>query len=329
MAMTNTSSDVLFGNGPAETAAAAAANGAGPLNNMLSVGTHETFSAAPAVDTPSDKTGNQVVSHRAGQKTNQNIGYNDLKDVYNEELDTPGETLNPGWQNNNFAMNGRYGNLNQKSYDETLSLSRQADAYNNKPIDKIRQNYSYNAAGGSYGYGGETIGYDRPKIETQEMRQMRTNEALDKNQRMLDQQLQAAVNSKNYDAYKTYFKQKYGIQLSTYDALREMTSFETHQAIQNLIAKDQHLFMERAKLYFQFETARNLYQYVMSNNNMLAQVLLRVILGMPAPSRTQVTDELLDQQISEEFEDPQVQAEVSRAVKGAKANAQLDEYSMN
>lgn len=109
--------------------------------------------------------------------------------------------INP-MQNTNIAMQGRYGNLNGKTYANTLNLSRMADALNNKR-HWIATDVGYRA-GGELGTQAAGMGHSErwEPIDTQEMRQMRANERLDELQRTGDVNLQTNINGHTFDLQK-------------------------------------------------------------------------------------------------------------------------------
>lgn len=148
-----------------------------------------------------------------------NQAISDYDDFYQDVKNTPGTELDEKY-NQHLVKEGRYGNLNNKSFDDTLKLSREADAYNNKPIGKMHLGISYNPSAGQGVGGFETTGYDRPKIETQEMRQMRANERLDEMQRGLDVQLQHNITKLPYEYFKKTMDEKYNIRTSEAEAKR-------------------------------------------------------------------------------------------------------------
>lgn len=94
----------------------------------------------------------------------------------------------------NLAKENPRGNLNGMNFRDTRYMSRPADALNNerhlKPTDIGHRTLHY----GSTGTGAEGAGSERwEPIETQEMRQMRANEELDKRARQRDVDRQADV----------------------------------------------------------------------------------------------------------------------------------------
>lgn len=126
-------------------------------------------------------------------------GMNVLYDGYTREealKDNPFQNVNP-------AMDGRYGNLNGHTFSDTLKYSRGVDEFNNRRhlagIDIGHRTLS----GGATGTGIDREGSLRwDPIETQETRQMRANESLDKLAREKQVLLQADI-----DRYKFELRQ--------------------------------------------------------------------------------------------------------------------------
>lgn len=111
-----------------------------------------------------------------------------------------GNAADPHYQQNQ-AKNSKLGNLNNKSYDDTLRLSRLADTINNslwwtKPSD------IGNGAVGTSSYTAPQLNglEKREPIDTQEMRQMRANEQVDATARNHAADLQSKVFEMSYDA---------------------------------------------------------------------------------------------------------------------------------
>lgn len=101
-----------------------------------------------------------------------------------------------GYWNWNLAQNNPNGNLNRRSYSNTLRNSRLADALNNKR--HWRGAKIGRRTNSSFGTNEYTPGYSErwEPIETQEMRQMRANERLDEKAR--GRQIDRAENIQDY-----------------------------------------------------------------------------------------------------------------------------------
>ena len=152
-------------------------------------------------------------------------------------------------------------NLNNRGFNHTLSLSRQADAYNNKP--------RYTNVRTTNGNGGHTYvdsGLERPKLETQEMRQMRTNEQLSARQRQLRQDLQHLVNRKDYDLFVAWYQQKFGLNLSLTQAEQAVISFNRTQQIANIISQNHQIFMDMLRIYVSTQIASYMVQQASAGN---------------------------------------------------------------
>lgn len=216
---------------------------------------------------------NLVKEHKEGTKPLMDEAFAETDKVKQEAMDTDPTSLNP-LQNNNFAMNGRYGNLNRKSYQDTLKLSREADAYNNKPDTQIFH-MGVNSAGPS-----EVTTVSKPKVETQEMRQMRANERLDEKQRGADIDLQSIINRKDYDAFKAAIEQKYNIQLTTQQARLEMLNFAQQERIKTIMDKDKAYFQQQLAYSFGMAKARMLLNMVDSGQNPATTMILANMLGI-------------------------------------------------
>lgn len=150
---------------------------------------------------------------------------------------------------------GEYGSLNNKDYSSTLRLMRRADAYNNRPQQKALM-FNY---GGINGPGSLTeIDKERPRLETEEMREMERNRQLDLNQKQLAQSLQDAVNHQDLELFIASYKQRFGIELDREQAELEMRKWARQQQYTDTIKRNWALF-ERD---FGADTAKRLYGLV-------------------------------------------------------------------
>lgn len=189
-------------------------------------------------------------------------------------------------QNQNFAKDGRYGNLNNASFDDTLEASRDADAINNR--NKFGHNYRLMA--GVAGAGQVSPGFNfvdpiKGDIETQEMRQMRANEQLDAAQRSKDVDLQAAVQKLDYDAFTKEMENTYGIEMSAKQAQIAMEAELERQNLMHFLQKDKSKFDALLK-----ETVNHRYigmvkNLLESNDTVTASMLCYMLTGMAAPSQ--------------------------------------------
>ena len=128
--------------------------------------------------------------------------------------------------NKNQAKNNVQGNLNRLNFNDTLDLSRKADALNNR---RWWRGEDIGARTNS-GFGSSSVGIGRSTkyepIETEEMRQMTANRALDKYAR--ERQIGRAETAKDYNqrlqenADKLRFELASRIGMSEVDLLRSM-----------------------------------------------------------------------------------------------------------
>lgn len=194
--------------------------------------------------------------------------------ITDEQYNTDPTKLNK-WQNSDYARDGgQYGRLNNRNYNTTLRLAREADRYNQAP----RENFMVFGNGYKGGMGTQKIDrYEKPQLETMETRAMNQSWNLDTNQKMLAQALQDAVNHKDLEAFKDLYKQLYGIELDEMQAELAFTQLARTMQIQNIFSKDSQRWMSYFNRAFGAETAMTIYNMVDSNPmaaNMLAGQLL-------------------------------------------------------
>lgn len=204
----------------------------------------------------------------------------DLDNLYQGVRATPGTAIDEKY-GQNFAKEGRYGNLNNKSYEDTLRLSREADAYNNKPIEKMHLGISYNPSAGQGVGGFETTGYERPKIETQEMRQMRANERLDEIQRGLDVQLEHNITKLPYDAFVKTMDNKFDIRMNEAESRRMFEQIRAVDRANQKLMKDTKDFNKRYEAKFGVKVGQFMAQLA-KTNTLQAMVFSNYVLGFPA-----------------------------------------------
>lgn len=92
------------------------------------------------------------------------------------------------------------GQLNNRTFESTMHASRLADYYNNRPQEDVPLAVS-STSGQAVTQG---AGYTRPQINTQEMRQMREAEALDKERQSERIQLQGAIDRVPMEDFNTW-----------------------------------------------------------------------------------------------------------------------------
>lgn len=204
---------------------------------------------------------------------------------------TPGTYLYK-WQNSNVAKDGGpYGHINNRDYKTTLRLAREADAYNNKPVEHMFS-VGTRKTGGIKDLG---IGYERPKIETMETRAMQQAFDLDSNQKRLAQALQDAVNHKDLNAFTKAYEQRFGIVLDKERAEMEMRKWTRQQEITQLLQKDITTFNAYFSRYLTADTCATLYNMLPTNPE-LAQFLSYTITNGAAPAMSDVLQRSLMEQ---------------------------------
>lgn len=198
-----------------------------------------------------------------------------------EVINTPGQTLNPQEdQKGNYAKTGgSKGSLTGKDFSSTLNLMRRADKYNNKPVENMIHYGSYKGSG----IQNLGTGYERPKIETEEMREMERNRALDAQQKQLMVQLQDAINRKDVEAFKSAYEQIFGITLSETQIIEAMRQWTQQQQITNTATKDITSWQKKFLRSFDEETLDYLMQ-LSETDNQLSQLLSNAMYGLPTPS---------------------------------------------
>jgi len=198
-----------------------------------------------------------------------------------EVINTDGQKLNPQEkQKDNFAKTGgSKGSLTGKDFSSTLNLMRRADKYNNKPVENMIHYGSYKGSG----IQNLGTGYERPKIETEEMREMERNRALDAQQKQLMVQLQDAINRKDVEAFKSAYEQIFGITLSETQIAEAMRQWTQQQQITNTATKDITSWQKKFMRSFDEETLDYLMQ-LSETDNQLSQLLSNAMYGLPTPS---------------------------------------------
>lgn len=199
-----------------------------------------------------------------------------------EVINTPGQTLNPQEdQKGNYAKTGgSKGSLTGKDFSSTLNLMRRADKYNNKPVENMIHYGSYKGSG----IQNLGPGYNRPKIETEEMREMERNRALDAQQKQLMVQLQDAINRKDVEAFKSAYEQIFGITLSETQIIEAMRQWTQQQQITNTATKDITSWQKKFMRSFDMETLEYLVDIARSGDEQLAKLLSNAMYGLPTPS---------------------------------------------
>lgn len=166
--------------------------------------------------------------------------------------DTPRESLYK-YANSNMARGeGPYGMFNNRTYNHTLRLAREADAYNNAPQDKKL----FFQSGGSGQMGNLSLvdKYSKPEIQTMETRAMDQAIKLDTNQKQLAQALQDAVNHKDLDAFIALYKQRYGIVLDRENAALEMIKLARQSQMSDVMQKYASIWRDKWQRYINADT---------------------------------------------------------------------------
>lgn len=139
---------------------------------------------------------NWTGEQRSQQTADNKAAGDKLVDDYN--TDKQRSAWDPYWNKNHAKDNWR-GNLNGKSYANTLNLSRAADALNNRRFWEPGQ--GGRRTNSEFGTNEVQLGRSErwQPIETQEMRQMRANERIDERARQADVDLAADVRRNTFD----------------------------------------------------------------------------------------------------------------------------------
>ena len=199
--------------------------------------------------------------------------------LYQEQLNTSKEQLEQNAGVNIAMTGGNYGHINNRDYSNTLRLARQADRYNSRPRAHVVHQGSYK------GSGIQNMGTleERPSLNTMEQRAMGQAFQLDTNQKSLAQSLQDAVNRKDLDAFRMYYAQRYGIELSEMQAEVAMTQFARQAEMTQMLTKSYSTFSKYFNRAFDTETISALYNTAKQDNN-FGMVLSTYLLGGPMPS---------------------------------------------
>ena len=203
----------------------------------------------------------------------------------NEQYNTPKSKLDVNAGKNIAKTGGQYGSLNGKTFSHTLNLMRQADAYNNKPTENIHRI-------GLHGVQDLGTAYNRPQIETEEMREMQRNRQLDLTQKTLAVQLQDAVNHKDLNAFIQLYQQLYNTEISRNEAEILMHNWTRQQEMSNILMKDITTFNAYFRRYFSEETCRYIHDLAIKRPTMARMLTQAVFDGFMPPD---IQDYLLEQ----------------------------------
>lgn len=170
------------------------------------------------------------------------------------------------WHSQHLGKNDPYGNLNDKSFQSTLNYSRLADRFNNhldwEPSTVGRTTYHLGSTEGTTGNA-----YRRQPIETQEMRQMRSNERITDNARMLQTGLQGAMNQygldlqRQSDTLQAQFGNQLGIGQDAINRALQQALITGEYVQPNSMEMQQKLQKFLQYLSFEVQTQRGGYMY--------------------------------------------------------------------
>lgn len=203
----------------------------------------------------------------------------------NEQYNKKKSDLDVNAGKNIAKTGGQYGSLNGKTFSHTLNLMRQADAYNNKPTENIHRI-------GLHGVQDLGPAYNRPQIETEEMREMQRNRQLDLTQKTLAVQLQDAVNHKDLNAFIQLYQQLYNTEITRNQAEILMHQWTRQQEMSNILMKDITTFNAYFRHYFSEETCRYIYDLAIKRPTMARMLTQAVFDGFMPPD---IQDYLLEQ----------------------------------
>lgn len=245
-------------------------------------------------ETAEEVTGkkNQAVSET---NTANDSAENKTRELEKEQQNRSKTDLDPNAGKDIAKGQSQYGMFNNRDYGTTLRLAREADRYNNKPVDK-KMTFHAGASGqaGSVSYMDK---YERPKIQTMETRAMNQVQQLDTQQKSLAIALQDAVNHKDLNAFIQAYQQMYGITLSKRDAEVAMTQMARTAETQQILAQGMDYF----KRAFGTETGTDLYYMAQNGNGQLASAISAIITnGMVPPQQAEIfAQEYMNQKMSE------------------------------
>ena len=173
---------------------------------------------------------------------------------------------------------GQFGRVNGKDYSTTLRLARMADAYNAKPQAEM-----YHAGrGGPRSMG---TGYQRPVLNTQEQKAADQALQLDTNQKMLAQQLQAAINAKDFDAFKQAVAQKFGMNMSDYQMRTMFNNMIANQQIGQMFNQAAQMWQRQYGMWDAFDKTQLLNKLTLTHPEMAN--LWGAYLGIEGPGAMQ------------------------------------------
>lgn len=251
----------------------------------------------PAIESGVTTSATDDKSNKGVNETDNSVAKtkNEFRELYNEQLETPKSALDPNADKNIAKRGGQFGSLNGKKFEHTLNLMRKADAYNNKPTENIHRI-------GLHGVQDLGPAYNRPRIETEEMREMDRNRQLDLNQKQLAQALQAAVNRKDLDAFMYFYQQMFGVELTRNQAEIAMRQFLRQNQISNILTKDVNQFTQLFSRWLDEDTALYAFNLMQNGNTQLANMLSSIFFtGVVPPAYAEYLRELTYQAKMHEY----------------------------
>lgn len=227
---------------------------------------------------------NKVSDEYTGQKIQAD---SDAKDLYNKQKNTAKTDLYEDANKNLAKGEGRYGNINNRDYTTTLRLAREADAYNNRPMEHVERI-------GMTGVQDLGTGFDKPGIQTAETRAAQQAMNLDTNQKQLAQALQDAVNHKDINAFIQTYKQLYGISLSRFQAEQQMTTFQRQNEMQQVFTKSYGTWEREFGRYFTDQTSRAIYNLVKTNPQYATMLAASLGTATPPSQYNRIMQDFVD-----------------------------------
>lgn len=192
-----------------------------------------------------------------------------------EQYDTDPTSLNKN-QNANYAKDGgQFGRFNNRDYNTTLRLAREADAYNAMPVDHM----FIGTRGGVQDLG---TGIDKPKLETMETRAMDQAIQLDTEQKQKGIDLQAKVNAKDWEAFKDNFKQLYEANMHTMDKEQMYATEARVKQLAQYLDKDKQLFNAMLGLHMSTRRIQMVLNAAKSGDFLVSQ-MLGAAMGIKSP----------------------------------------------
>lgn len=193
-----------------------------------------------------------------------------------EQYDTDPTSLNKN-QNANYAKDGgQFGRFNNRDYNTTLRLAREADVYNSAPREHhkvIGLNNQIQDLG---------VQYDKPKLETMETRAMDQAIQLDTEQKQKGIDLQAKVNAKDWEAFKDNFKQLYEANMHTMDKEQMYTVEARVKQLAQYLDKDKQLFNAMLGLHMSTRRIQMILNAAKSGDFLVSQ-MLGAAMGIKSP----------------------------------------------